>query len=153
MSTKETFSISQLAKLAKLDRATVTKRLEKVVSTGGAKGAKLYDLSDALPALILGERTEMDEAKLRKMQAEADLKELEYRREQEEVVEVKEVRSYTLQLFKGVHNRIALRVPREISQQLYKAESPAQITEVLQRELGRNFNELRDDHKRFLRSD
>jgi Protein of unknown function (DUF1441) len=151
--TTETYSISQLAKLAKLDRATVTKRLESVASTSGAKNAKLYTLHDALPALIMGERTEMDEAKLRKMQAEADLKELEYAREREEVVEVKEVLSYTLQLFKGVHNRIALRFPREISQQLYKAESPAQITEVLQRELGRTFNELRDDHKRFLRSD
>ncbi len=147
---KDSYSISQLAKLCHLDRATVTKRLEGVVSVAGAKNAKLYALSDALPALIAGERTEMDEAKLRKTQAEADLKELEFRREQEEVVEVKEVHNYTLQLFKGVHNRIALRFPREINQQLYKAESPAHVTEILQRELGRIFNELREDHRRFL---
>jgi hypothetical protein len=153
MSTTATFSISQLAKLSKLDRATVTKRLELVESTSGAKGAKCYTLAAALPALIAGERTEMDEAKLRKMEAEADLKELEYKREQEQVVEVKDVHNYILQLFKGVHNRIGLRFPREIAQQLYKAESPAQITETLHRDLGRIFNELRDDHKRYLRSD
>jgi Protein of unknown function (DUF1441) len=143
-------SISELAKLCGLDRATVTKRLASVPSSPGAKSAKLYLLSEALPALIKGESSEMEEAKLRKMQAEAHLKELEFRREQEEVVEVKEVLNYTLQLFKGMHNRVGVRFPREIAQQLYKAESPAQITEVLQREIGRIFNELRSDHKRFL---
>jgi hypothetical protein len=150
MSATATFSISQLSKLSKLDRATVTKRLEGVKSDDGPKGGKYYTLAAALPALISGERTEMDEAKLRKTQAEADLKELEYRREQAEVVEVKEVHNYALNLFKAVQNRLALRLPREIAPQLYKAESPAQITEVLQRETGRIFNELRDDHKRFL---
>jgi phage terminase Nu1 subunit (DNA packaging protein) len=152
MSTKanEAYSISQLAKLCALDRATVAKRLDAVASQPGAKGAKLYSLCDALPALIAGESSEMDEAKLRKTQAEADLKELEYKREQGDVVEVKEVMNFALNLFKGVHNRIGIRFPREIAQQLYKAESPAHVTEVLQRELGRIFNELREDHKRFL---
>jgi phage terminase Nu1 subunit (DNA packaging protein) len=151
MSEKATaYSISQLHKLTKLDRATVTKRLEGVVSVAGAKNAKLYALQDALPALIAGESSEMDEAKLRKMQADADLQELKFKREQGEVVETKEVLNYTLQLFKAVHNRIAVRFPREIAQALYKAESSAHITEVLQRDLGRIFNELRDDHKRFL---
>ncbi|MDQ1610328.1 MAG: hypothetical protein QOG00_259 [Pyrinomonadaceae bacterium] len=144
------FSISQLASLCALDRGTVAKRLAEVPFEEGAKGAKSYALAAALPALIAGESTEMDEAKLRKVQAEADLKELEYQRERAEVVSTTEVADYTLRLFKGVQNRIGVRFPREISQQLYKAESPAQITEILQRELGRTFNELRDDHKRFL---
>ncbi|HWT00206.1 MAG TPA: DUF1441 family protein [Pyrinomonadaceae bacterium] len=143
-------SISQLAKLCGLDRATVTKRLEAVPSAPGEKGAKLYLLSEALPALIAGESSEMDDAKLRKTQAEADLKELEYRREQNEVVEVKEVADYALRLFKAINNRVAVRFPREIAAQVYKAESPAHATEILQRELGRLFNELREDHKRFL---
>ncbi|MCA1567247.1 MAG: DUF1441 family protein [Acidobacteria bacterium] len=146
----ELYSISQLATLSGLDRATVTKRLVDVPFAGGAKNAKTYSLADALPALISGESTEMDAAKLRKMQAEADLKELDFQRERGEVVSTKEVADYTLRLFKGVQNRIGVRFPREISQQLYKAESAAQITETLQRELGRIFNDLRDDHKRFL---
>lgn len=144
------YSISQLATLSGLDRATVTKRLADVPFQGGAKNAKTYSLEAALPALISGESTEMDEAKLRKMQAEAGMRELDLERERGEVVSTAEVSDYTLRLFKGVQNRIGLRFPREISQQLYKAESAAQITEILQRELGRIFNDLRDDHKRFL---
>jgi hypothetical protein len=144
------YSLSELAKVTTLDRATVAKRLDGVAHLEGAKGAKMYALCDALPALIAGESSEMDEAKLRKMQAEAAMKEMELQREQGLVVEVKEVKSYALDLFKRLHNRIGTRFPREIAAQLYKAESPAQITEVLQRELGRIFNDLRSDHRRFL---
>lgn len=146
----ELYSISQLARLSALDRATVTKRLDGVECTEGARGAKTYALAAALPALIAGESTEMDEAKLRKVQAEAGMRELDLERERGEVVSVKEVADYALRLFKAIHNRLGIRFPREIAQQLYKAESPAHVTEVLQRELGRIFNELREDHKHFL---
>ena len=147
---KDLYSLSQLAKLCGLDRATVTKRLAEVEFVKGAKGAKTYTLAAALPALIAGESTEMDEAKLRKMQAEAAMRELDLERERGEVVSVREVADYALRLFKGMQNRIGLRFPHDIAQQLYKAESAPQITEILQRELGRIFNDLRDDHKRFL---
>lgn len=146
----ELYSISELARFTALDRATVTKRLDGVECTEGARGAKTYSLYAALPALIAGERTEMDAAKLRKMQAEADLKELDYQRERSEVVPTKEVGDYALRLFKAMHNRIAVQFPRSIAAQLFKAESAPHITETLQRELGRIFNDLRDDHKRFL---
>lgn len=146
----ELYSISQLAKLCALDRATVAKRLEAIEFAEGAKGAKSYALAAALPALIAGESTEMDEAKLRKLQAEAGMRELDLERERGEVVHVKEVADYALRLFKGMQNRVGVQFPRSISAQLYKAESAPQITEILQRELGRIFNELRGDHKRFL---
>jgi hypothetical protein len=148
--TEKPYSLSELAKVTTLDRATVTKRLAEVPYVEGAKGAKMYELADALPALIAGESSEMDEAKLRKMQAEANIKELDYQREQGLVVEVREVKSYALDLFKRLHNRIGVRFPREIAAQLYKAESANQITDVLQRELGRIFNDVRSDHQRFL---
>lgn len=148
--TSELYSISALAKLTTLDRATVARRLEGVAHAGGPKGAKTYALADALPSLIAGESSEMDEAKLRKMQAEAELKEIEVKQEMAELLPAKEVRDYALRLFKSMHNRVAVRFPREIAQQLYKAESAPQITEVLQRELGRIFNDLRSDHKRLL---
>jgi DNA-binding transcriptional MocR family regulator len=144
------YSISQLAALSGLDRATVTKRLAEIAPTDGAKGAKTYALADALPALIAGESAEFDAAKLRKMQAEAGLRELDLQRERGEVVSTKDVGDYALRLFKGMHNRVAVQFPRSIAAQLYKAESAPHITETLQRELGRIFNELRGDHTRFL---
>ena len=59
--------------------------------------------------------TEDDAAKLRKLQHEGDLKELELRREMGEVVEVKEVKEYALGLFKRLHNRVALRFPSTLA--------------------------------------
>lgn len=150
MSDDKLYSISELKDLTGLDRATIRTRLDGIDPQGGAKNAKTYALKVALPALIAGASAEMDAAKLRKTQAEAQLKEIDLKREQGGVVEVKEVRNYAQTLIQGIHQRIAVRMPGEISPQLYKAESSAQITEILQHELGRIFNELRDDHRRFL---
>lgn len=144
------YSISALARLCGRDRATVKKCLKEIEPVEERAKEKLYALHEAIPAIIAGADAEMDEAKLRKAQAEAELKEINLQRERGEVVEVKEVRNYAQTLVQGIHQRIAVRMPREIAPQLYKAEAPAQITETLQHELGRIFNELRDDHKRFL---
>jgi hypothetical protein len=149
-STDDVLSISALARLCGRDRATVVKCLKEVEPAEEKAKEKLYRLKDAIPAIVAGADAEMDEAKLRKMQAEAELKELNLKREQGEVVEVTEVRAYAQALFRSVQQRMAVRLPRDIAPQLYKAESAAQITEVLQRESGRVFNELRDDHTRFL---
>lgn len=150
MSDTKLYSISELAKLCALDRATVSKRLKDVKPAHEEPKKKLFALDEALPPLIAGASAEMDEAKLRQAQAVADLKELELRRERAEVVEVKEVRNYAQALVRGIHQRVAVQMPNRVAAQLYKAESAAQITEILQRELGRDFNELRDDHKSFL---
>lgn len=147
---EQLYSIKQLSELTTLDRATVTKRLKEIEPQAGQKNAKLYSLAAALPALITGASAEWDAAKLRKTQAEADLREHELAVERGEYVPVREVRDYALRLFKGLHNRIAIRYPRDSAQQVYKAESAEQIIEIQQRELGRIFNDLRDDHKRFL---
>lgn len=148
--TGELYSISALARLCGRDRATVVKCLKDVKPVEERTKEKLYALGEAVPAIIAGADAEMDEAKLRKVQAEADLKELDLKRETGEVVSVKEVRNYAQTLVQGIHQRIAVRMPGEISPQLYKAESSSQIAEILQHELGRIFNDLRDDHKRFL---
>lgn len=144
------YSISALARLTKRDRATVVKCLKDVKPVEERAKETLYALHEAVPAIVAGASAEMDEAKLKKAKADAHLRELELKREQGEVVEVKEVRAYAQALFRGLQQRMAVRLPRDIAPQLYKADSAAQITEVLQREAGRVFNELRDDHTRFL---
>lgn len=150
MSDTKLYSISELAKLCGLDRATVAKRLKDVEPGHEEPKKKLFALDAALPPLIAGASAEMDEAKLRKAQADAEMGELRLQRERAEVVEVKEVRTYAQALVRGIHQRVAVQMPGLLAAQLYKADSAAQITEILQRELGRTFNELRDDHKNFL---
>ncbi len=150
MSTKtETYSISALHRLTKLDRATIRKLLSDIKPVEEKAKEKLYALKDALPALIGGKSAEMDGAKLRKVKTEAALKEMELQRESGELLSVKEVRDHLQDLFKRLQQRTAVQLPREIAQLLYKAESAAQITDILQRELGRLFNDLRSNHQSF----
>jgi hypothetical protein len=146
----QVYSTSALSRLSGLDRATVAKRLKDVPFVEGSKGAKSYTLEVALPALITGQSTAYDEAELRKLQAEADLKEHKLAVERAEYVKVSEVRDYAVRLFQGIFQRVAVQYPREIAEQLYRAESAAQINEIQARELGRVFNDLRDNHKSFL---
>jgi hypothetical protein len=143
-------SISALARLCGRDRATVVKCLKEVEPAEKKKKETLYRLEEAIPAIVAGADAEMAEAKLRKAQADAELKEIDLKRERGEVVEVKDVRAYAQALFRALHQRFTVRMPRDVAAQLYKAESAAQITEVLQREAGRIFNEVRDDHTSLL---
>ena len=70
------YSTSELSELTKLDRATVRKYLAGVPFRLGEKNAKSYTLAEALPALVAGRSAELDEAKLKKAQADAKLREL-----------------------------------------------------------------------------
>lgn len=144
------YSISALAALCGRDRATIRKCLKDIKPVEAREKEKLYALAEAIPAIIAGVDAELNAAKLKKAQADANLRELELSRERGEVVEVKEVRAYAQALFRGVQQRMAVRLPRDVAGQLYRAESEAQVRESLQREVGRIFNELRDDHQRFL---
>lgn len=144
------FSISELADLTTLDRATVRKRLKDIEPQGGVKNAKTYSLEVALPALIAGGSAEMDEAKLRKTRAEAELREMELAVERGEYLPVREVRDYAVRLFKGMHGRLAVQLPRRVAASLYKADSAELIAEILEREVGRDFNDLRRDHTSLL---
>lgn len=149
----ELLSLTQLAARLRVNRATLSRKLSGLPHTPGAKGARLYQLSE-VEALLEAERDPaLGEARRRKVEAEAALLELRLRRERGQVVPVSEVRDYAQRLFKALHNRIGVRFPTEISSQLYRAESPAHVAEVLQKELGRIFNDLREDHTRFLKEE
>ncbi|HEV2707061.1 MAG TPA: hypothetical protein VGV59_14140 [Pyrinomonadaceae bacterium] len=141
---EQLYSISELSALTTLDRATVKKYLEGVPHEGGAKNAKTYSLSAALPALVAGRSAEMDEAKLRKTQAEADLKEHALAVERGEFLPVREVENQRVKECQWLFNRLLAQLPREMSQALYKAESPEQIIEILKHDIGRVLNEWRD---------
>ncbi|HEX8773266.1 MAG TPA: hypothetical protein VF735_06635 [Pyrinomonadaceae bacterium] len=133
-----------MARLSGLDRATVTKRLAEVPITKETRKEKLYALKHALPALLVGADKEMDEAKLRKTQAEAKLKEHELAVERGEYVSVHEVESQFVKEYQWLNNRLLAQFPRDAASNLYKAESAAQISEILKHDLGRILNEWRE---------
>jgi phage terminase Nu1 subunit (DNA packaging protein) len=155
--TEQFLSISALARLLGVDRRTVTKRLEGVPPVREGARERLYRLQDAVQAFVANPTNEEKrpsgggEAKLRKSEAEANLLELRLAREREEVVSIHEVGDEIQEVFKRLYQRLAVQYPREIAAQLYKAESPGQITDIMRHDMGRFFNELRNDYTHLFR--
>lgn len=144
------YSISKLAEHFVLDRATVRRRLKDVQPVRATAREKLYRLAEAEEAINTEDEAGYEAARTRKVAAEAARLELKLAQERGELLPTADVREYALKLFKAMQNRVGVRFPREVAPALYKAESEAQITEILQREIARIFNELRSDHTSLL---
>jgi hypothetical protein len=86
----------------------------------------------------------MDEAKLRKTQAEADLKEHELAVERGDYLAVRDVETQRVKECQWLYNKLLAQLPRESGAQLYKADSPEQCAEILKHDIGRILNDWRD---------
>lgn len=151
---EELLSISKLAERFELDRATVRKRLAaaSVAPRRETKREKLYAVAE-VEAYLSNVGDPLEAARLRKLQQESDLLELRLARERGELVSAQEVGDELQEVFKRLYQRLAVQYPREIAQQLYKAESPGQITDIMRHDMGRFFNEIREDYTSLFRED
>jgi hypothetical protein len=149
---QELLSISKLAARFELDRATVRKRLAAagINPRKETKREKLYLAAEVEPFLS-NTGDPLDAARLRKLEQESDLLDLRLQRERGELVSVSEVGDEIQEIFKRLYQRLAVQYPREIAAQLYKAESPGQITDIMRHDMGRFFNEIREDHTSLFR--
>jgi hypothetical protein len=53
-------------------------------------------------------------------------------------------------LFGAMHKEIAVRMPKRLAARLAKAKNPAEISKILSADLNKTFNDLREDHSKFL---
>ena len=108
------WSVSALANELALDRRTVAKRLVGVPPAGERSGNSVWRLSDALPALTEGRRSEAppDEVsdKARLMKAKADIAEMEAERLAGDLVPTAEVEAAWTEIMARVRARM-LAVP------------------------------------------
>jgi transcriptional regulator with XRE-family HTH domain len=149
---EELLSISALAERFGLDRETVRKYLKDVAPVRSEKRLKLYRLQDAEQLLTATVDEDLESAKRRRAIADAALAELKLEEKQGELVSAREVRDELQQLFTRLHQKLAVQYPREISGQLYKAETAAQIAEILRNGTTKIFNDLRSDYKSLFGS-
>jgi hypothetical protein len=149
---EELLSISKLAERFELDRATVRKRLAAagVKPRIETRREKLFAVAEA-EAYLSDVADPLDAARLRKLEQESDLLDLRLARERGELAPVQEVGDELQEIFKRLYQKLAVRYPREIAAQLYKAESPGQITDIMRHDMGRFFNEIREDYTSLFR--
>jgi len=142
------FSVSELAKRFQLDRATVSKRLEKVKPVSEAANKKLYDIAEVEDLLS---EDALDEAKLAKLNTERELKEHQLKVARGEYASVHEFTDRLQRIFSTMHKRLAVQLPRKVARKLLHANSETEIGDILGNEISSVFDELRTDHKQFLK--
>ena len=145
-------SISQIAFRFNLDRATVRKRLQKaeIKPDSDKEKEKLYLLTPELEQIVTEFFDDLDATKLRKLDAEADLKEIEVQKRRGELASAAEFTEIVQQIFGTLHKKLAVQLPKRISLRLSKAATQAEISTLLTQEITKEFSNLRQNHKAYL---
>ncbi|MET0650195.1 MAG: DUF1441 family protein [Pyrinomonadaceae bacterium] len=152
--TEKGYSISALARMAGVDRRTLASRLAGVTPLESGPKGKLYRLSDVVQNFITqplqGEDDPaLEEARRRKLEAEAGLAELKLQKERGEVVQSADVREDLVEVIRSLHTRLAVTMPQQLGPRL-QAKTAQQATALLSAEVGRVFAELRAEHVQYL---
>lgn len=145
-------SVSKLAFRFNLDRATVNKRIAEVQIKpySEKEKEKLYELTELLESVLNDTSKPLDIARLKKMTAETELKDLELQKKKGEVLPVNEVKEAVREIFSNLHKEITMQIPKKIASKIKKAKTIAEIQAILTTELNKPFNILRVDYPKFL---
>lgn len=139
------WTINRLATEFAIDRRTVARRLARLQPVGTTpQGTPAYVLQDAAPLLtqdaVAGGRLDLEEARRRKLIAEARLAELELARQSREVVDVATVEALVEEHYATVRQRLRA-IPARLAGQLAVPE-PAAARHVLQQAIEEALAEL-----------
>jgi hypothetical protein len=143
-------SISALARRFKLDRATVRTRIEKagIKAIEEKVKEKLYVLDERLESVL--SEDEMEAAKLRKTEAEANLKEIEVRKKLGEYASVSEFTEIIQRMMSRFYSKTVVDMPRKLATKLHNANSSAEVAELLKNELIKEWKNLRDEYSDYI---
>lgn len=131
-------SISRLATALKVDRRTVSKRLEHLGDEA--------TLEQVIAALTTSEGIE--EARRRKTMADAQRVEIRLKQEQGELVKRLEVSKTLTEFFKGLYRECTITAPQRIAERC-EGKPAAKIREIIREEYAGIFNKLRGDWTAF----
>lgn len=148
-------SISALHRETGLDRQTIAERLDKanLEPELTARGAKLYDKDAALEILLDGETVQGEEqAKRRKLNADAEKAEINVRKLRGELVDVSAMKQAAGELIKTLYQRI-VRVEPNIIAGKCVGKNAIEIEVIVREQLGLVFSELRSMPEQFLSID
>ncbi len=143
------YSISALSRKFKLDRATVRERLEKAEIKPHSEKAKekLYHLDDV--EIVLSQ-SELNEAKLKKIDAEAEIKLLELKRKSGEYASVSEFTDTVQRLMSEFYSRTVVGLPARVATKLHNANSSSEVAAILKAEMIKEWTNLRDNYPEYI---
>lgn len=153
---EEGYSVDALTELFGVNRRTLVARLKGASPVkSGPGGGKLYRLADVAQGFIAQplrgrEADEFQQARGRKLEAEAGLAELKLKRERGEVVDYRQTLSDYLTLHREFYDRFTVVVPQRLAPRLRVARPEREAEQILRTELMREFQEFRAEHAQYL---
>lgn len=146
----ENVSILALSRMFNLDRATVRDRIEKagIKPVKVAVNEKLYALDENLEMII--RQDELAEAKLDKLRLEGEKLAHDLAVKRGEFASVAEFTEIVQKVFGRLHKKTVVQLPKRVAKRLHEANSSAELAQILETELAKEFNDLRSDFTKFL---
>lgn len=148
-------SIAALHRETGLDRTTIAEKLAKagIEPELTSKNAKLYNIDEALAVLTGGTAvTGEEQAKRRKMAADAEKAEINVRKLKGELVSVDSMKQAAGELIKTLYQRIVRVEPNIIASKCVN-KTAVEIEVIVREQLGLVFAELRSMPEQFLSVD
>jgi len=146
--TAKTWTVSALAVEFKMDRRTVAARLAGVKPAESKGNSKRYRMEDAAKALLGKIPTaegvlSYDEARARKVAAEAELAEIELQKERGDVLPVEVVNAINDEIYGNFRSRM-LAVPAKAAPDIFAAGDVKEAKAFLRRHINDALQELSD---------
>ena len=136
------WSISALAVEFGKDRRTVATAIREVPPMSRKGRVELYRLTDVLPCLIAAPKpADLEDAKARKLTAEAELAEIELAKARAEVVVIAEVAKLVGEDYAAVRAKL-LAIPSKLAPQMAIEPTEAGCRALLQRAINEALDEL-----------
>lgn len=151
-SENDVLSISKLAQMFGLDRATMAKRLQGLEPVSESNAGKLFRLGDVVRKLTEQRPAETEDAKNRKTQADAELAELKLAERRGEVVPISIVRDELHTIIKGIYQRCVVTFPQSVADKIVGL-SAGEAQKILRDEIAIIFDELRSSHQAYIGCD
>lgn len=150
--TKTLFNITELAAGFNLNRETVAKRLRLAGIEPAEKRPRetVYRMDPRLEEVLIAADADIEAERLRKISAEADLKEMAAAQLRGELAPVSEFQEIVQALFGGLHKEIAVRFPKKIAARAARTRTAAEASALLQQGLNEIFLAVRSDFSAFL---
>lgn len=143
--TPQGWSISALAVEFRMDRRTVASRIADIEPVSETGNAKLYRLADVAEALVgAGKPADFDDARARKMAADAVLAEIEVAKARRDVVDVNVMAEIVADEYGAVRAKI-LGMPDKLAPVLATTESVEECRELLRLTIHEALEELSSD--------
>jgi len=144
--TKNLWTVSSLAVEFGLDRRTVALRLNSIEPVQIKGRVKKYDLQDAAKAIIGQVSTSdgvvsYDEARARKMAAEAELSEIELQKERSEVLSIDVINTINNEVFGNFRAKL-LTMPAKVAPDVFASSDVKEAKTILRKSINNILDEL-----------